>query len=381
MMGGLKVLHPNELSGQICVVVGTRPSLVKQSAIIRALQRKSVPFFIVHAGQHYSYELDGIFFHDLQIPLPRHHISGTRHCRYHGEQTAEMLRGIERVLLQEKPRAVLVGGDANCNLAGALAARKLQLRVCHEEAGLRGGDWLVPEEHNRVMIDHISDFLFAPNENAVAVLQNERVRGQIFLTGSPIVDSVVENLELARARSNALHRYGLEPDRYILLTIHHEETVDYPDVLRSLLHGIKRAIEPTGLPLVFPIHPRTADRIKTFGLGDVLDSIRRLVVIPPQGYFDFLALLSNARLVMTESGGVIQEASILGVPCVTLSSYTEWIETIDAGANIVAGHEPDRIVACVARMLSSPRNWHCPFGGPGPAARIVDIIQQQVLED
>ncbi len=378
-MSNLKILRSDELTRQICVVVGTRPSLVKQSAVMRELTRQEIPFFLLHAGQHYSYELDGVFFRDLQIPEPRYRIETTPNYKYHGAQTAEMLRGIEEIMLEEKPKGVLVGGDANCNLAGALAARKLQVSLCHEEAGMRGYDWLVPEEHNRVMIDHISDYLFAPNEEARSNLEGEKVRGRIFVTGTPIVDSVEENLAIAREKSDILQRLRIQPDGYILLTMHREETVDYKEVLAELIEGVRRVAVGSGLPIVFPAHPRTVLRLGEFGLTETVDRIPGLTRIPPAGYFDFLTLLGNARLVMTESGGTIQESSILRVPCVTLSGYTEWHETERAGANLVSGQKAEQILAAAEEMLSRDRNWPNPFGKSGRAKAIADILGEKVL--
>ena len=173
----LKTLRKEELEDKICIVIGTRPSLIKQSPVIRELQKQSIPFFIIHSGQHYSYEMDRIFFNDLELPKPDYYLATPKECTLHGEQTAEMLKGIEQILLHERPKVVLVGGDANTNLAGALAARKLQIEVGHIEAGLRSNDWRMPEEHNRVMIDHISEYLFAPTEKAKENLIKDNVKG------------------------------------------------------------------------------------------------------------------------------------------------------------------------------------------------------------
>src|SRR5215469_5276386 len=196
----LKVLRPDQLESKICVVIGTRPGIVMFSPIIRELERRAVDFFVVHTGQHYSYNMDRVLFEDLGLKEPGCRLETVRFCTYHGEQTAEMLKGVEQILLEHRPKLVLVGGDANTNLAGALAARKLHLKVGHVEAGERSFDWSMPEEHNRVIIDHISDYLFATGEKARANLLREGIRGEIHITGNPIVDACYQNLEIASQR-------------------------------------------------------------------------------------------------------------------------------------------------------------------------------------
>lgn len=371
----LKVLRRSELTDAIAVVIGTRPGIVKQGALIREILRRKLRLVVIHTGQHYSYELDAAFFEDLDLPPPHHRIQGVKDCVLHGEQTAQMLRGVEQVLLAERPAVVVVGGDANTNLAAALAARKLNITLCHEEAGLRSDDWLMPEEHNRVMIDHISEHLFAPNEHARQMLEREYVRGRIHVTGSLIVDAVREQLELAQRASDVLKRFDLRPAGYLLMTLHHEESVDYREVLEGIVQGVGRLSAACGLPIVFPAHPRTRIRLAAFGIV-VPASVG---LIDPVGYFDFLRLLSGAETIMTDSGGVIQEAAILGVPCITLGRATEWIETVEVGANRIVGTEPDGILAGGLAALSAPRAWPAPFGAPGAAGRIVDIIEREIL--
>lgn len=370
----LKTFQAEELRPLICVVVGTRPSIVKQSPVIRELERRTVPYFIAHTGQHYSYSLDRAFFEDLALPEPRHRLSGIENHTLHGAQTAAMLSGLERILVEERPRVVVVGGDANTNLSGALAARKLNQFLVHDEAGLRSNEWLTPEEHNRVMMDHISDLLLAPNERAATQLREEHVRGRIEVTGSTTVDAVVQNVELARAKSRVLEQIGVQPGEFLLVTMHHEENVDYPDRLRELVAGIKAVAAETHLPLVLPLHPRTRDRLGYFGLLDGLRGDMAVRIAEPVGYFDFLALLGNARLVMTDSGGVIQEACILGIPCCTFGTYTEWTETLAVGANTLTGHDRRGVLAAATKMLPCSRDWSHPFGAVGVAARVVDLL-------
>jgi len=376
--GALKILDRRNLKRKVAIVVGTRPSLVKMSPIIRELKRRGADFFVIHTGQHYSYELDRAFFLDLELPEPAHRLDTVRGCRLHGEQTAEMLRGIERVLLQERPAAVVVGGDANSNLSGALAARKLNIQLCHDESGLRSYDWLMPEEHNRVMIDHIAEFLFAPNETARKTLEAERVRGKIFVTGTTIVDAVVQNRDLALRKSTIRQRLGLADGAYALMTVHHEENTDYRDNLAGIIEGANRVARRLGLPVVLPAHPRTKQRLETFGLSSCVSG-PQILLTEPVGYLDFLALLAGASLVLTDSGGVTQESCILHIPCLTINRVTEWREVVEVGANLICGSDPDLIETGALRMSQVAHVWPDPFGGPGPAERIVDILLNEVL--
>ena len=370
----LKTLQPDQLTSSICVVLGTRPGIVKQSPLIRELSRRELPFFTLHTGQHYSPEMDAAFFSDLNLSVPKYRLTEPEDCHLHGEQTAAMLVGTERVLLDERPRLVLVGGDANTNLAAALAARKLHIAVGHVEAGLRSFDWRMPEEHNRVMIDHISDWLFAPGEHAVENLRREGVRGRVEVVGNTVVDAVLKHKGLAMEKSSVLADLGFKARQYLLVTLHREENVDDPLQLRLLLDAIIRAGSRHAMPVVFPAHPRTRLRLREFGLDETRLQPADLRVVDPLGYLDFLCLLASAGLVLTDSGGVQQEACIVKTPCVTLRRSTEWTETLPIGANMLAGDTPASIAEAVAQMLSVERNWINPFGDGNAAERIVDAV-------
>ncbi len=375
----LKILTRADLRRSICLVVGTRPGIVKQAPTIRALRSSGIDFFIVHSGQHYSYEMDAGFFSDLRLPEPAYRLDHVRNYSTHGGQTAEMLKGIEAALLERRPAGVIVGGDANTNLAGALAARKLQLVLGHVEAGLRSYDWRMPEEHNRVMIDHISDLLFAPTESAQRNLERERVRGRIVVTGNTIVDAVMQNIGLAREREGLLPSLGVRPRRYFVLTVHREESVDNRHNLASLAAAIAAlGTRYPDHPILFPVHPRTARRLDMFGLRGRLESAPTVRLLQPLGYLDFLLLTSQARLVLTDSGGIQEEACILGVPCVTVRDNTERPETLEVGANALAGVTPDGVVSTTARMLEAAHEWTNPFGDGRAAERIVDAMVQAV---
>jgi UDP-N-acetylglucosamine 2-epimerase (non-hydrolysing) len=375
----VKVLHRAELEPRVAVIVGTRPGIIKLSPVIRELRTRSVPFVIIHTGQHYSPELDAVFFRDLRLPAPDVQLPAMSAYTLHGEQTAEMLKGAERALIETRPRAALVGGDANTNLSAALAARKLNIQVCHDEAGLRSYDWLMPEEHNRVIMDHIAEFLFVPNEDARATLLHEHVRGRIHVTGTTIVDAVAQNRVLAEESSDALSRLGLEPNGYLLMTTHHEETVDYPETLAAVLRGAEEFSRRSGKRILFPAHPRTRKRLVQFGLSAWVEDSPAFQLVEPLGYLDFLTVHANAALMLTDSGGGIQEACLLHVPCVTLGRVTEWQGTVEVGANLVCGTETEDIVAAADIMLRRDRDWPSPFGPPGAAARIVDVLVQEAL--
>ncbi len=364
------------IAGKVCVVVGTRPGIIKMSPIIKELEFRSSDFFVIHAGQHYSVNMDKVFFQDLRLPDPKYRLDETKNYTLHGEQTAVMLTGIEKILIEERPETVLVCGDANFNLAGALAARKLRLKLGHVEAGLRSYNWKMPEEHNRVIIDHISDYLFTTSQAASDTALGEGVRGEICNVGSTIVDALSGIKEIGEAKSTILHDLKLESNNYFLLTSHREENVDNKEYLEGLLGVIDTLGNEYGQPIVYPIHPRTMKRITQFDLRARIDSIKHLSLTEPLGYIDCMYLLANARLVLTDSGGLQQEACIFGVPCVTLRTETEWVETVEVGANIVAGTVPENIITSVKAALAMERNWQSPFGEIGAASRIIDIIYQ-----
>ncbi len=359
-----KVLQPDELEDKVCVVVGTRPGIIMFSPIIRELERRAVPFFVLHTGQHYSYDMDATFFAALHLAAPRYRLTDVQHCKLHGEQTAEMLKGCETALMVERPRLVLVGGDANTNLAGALAARKLGIQVGHIEAGERSYDWRMPEEHNRRMIDHISDYLFATNEESRSRLVGEDVQGKIVLSGNPIVDAAEQNTPLATAQ------FPVRLGRYGVLTLHREENVDTPAVLARIVEAVGAMQD-----IVFPAHPRTRRRIKQFGIDT-----GGLELVAPMGYLEFLSLLAGATVVLTDSGGVQQEAYILRRRCVTLRDSTEWRCTLPGGCNRLAGTTVEGIRRAITEGQASEPTWGQPFGDCHSAGRIVDIVTKVVRE-
>ena len=375
----LKILRKEELEDKICVIVGTRPGIIKMSPIIRELKRKELDYFIVHTGQHYSYEMDRKFFEDINLPEPEYKFDTVKKYQTHGGQTAEMIKGMERALLIEKPKIVLVGGDANTNLAGAIAARKLQIKVGHVEAGLRSNDWRMPEEHNRVMIDHISELLFAPTEEEKENLIKDNVKGRIFVVGNTIVDAIYQNLEVAKAKSSILNGLNLRSNDYLVLTLHREENVDYRENLEQIVDSLRAIAHEHGSQIIYPIHPRTKKRLKEFDLEGKAKSIQNLRIIKPLGYLDFLLLLSNASLALTDSGGIQEETCILKVTCVTLRESTERPQTVKVGANYIAGVKTSNILKGISKMLKAKREWANPFGDGQTAKRIVEITKREMV--
>ena len=353
----------------IAIIPGTRPEIIKMSPIIRACEALGEDYFTLHTGQHYSYDMDRAFFEDLELPEPKYNLdvgSGT-----HAEQTGRIMTGIERILLEEKPEIVLVQGDTNTVLAGALAASKLHIKVGHVEAGLRSYDRRMPEEINRIVADHISDVLFPPTETAKKNLIEEGIpEERIFVTGNTVVDAVEQNLAIARRKDDLLQQLGLTSKGFFLVTAHRAENVDTKQRLEGILQGLEAIQSEFSLPIIFPMHPRTAKMAQAFGLS--LDGIH---VTEPLGYLDFLQLEANARLVLTDSGGLQEESCILGVPCVTLRDNTERPETVEVGANVLAGTDPGVMLSCARKMLAQGTSWANPFGD-GKAG---DHVIQEVL--
>ena len=352
----------------VAVILGTRPEIIKMAPVIRELERSEAEYFILHTGQHYSHDLDRVFFVQLDLPPTKYNLevgSGA-----HAEQTSRALVGIEGVLRKENPDVVLVEGDTNSVLAGALAAAKLHIRVGHVEAGLRSYDRRMPEEVNRVLTDHCSDYLFAPTELAKRTLLSEGIAAEtVFVTGNTIVDAVFQNLALAKERGNTLSSLHLKPEQYFLASLHRQENVDDPQRFAAILAGLGRVAVEFDFPVVYPVHPRSQKRMREYGLD-----VQNVRLIAPADYWSFLQLEANARLVLTDSGGVQEESCILSVPCVTLRDNTERPETLEVGANVLAGSAPDRILECTRVMLNRETGWKNPFGDGKAAERIVRIV-------
>ncbi len=355
---------------KVAVVCGTRPEIIKMAPVIRELETRNISFFLLHTGQHYSYDMDRIFFDRLRLPRPKYNLQAGSGS--HGEQTGRVLVGVEAALRAEKPDVTLVEGDTNSVLATALAAVKLHLKVGHVEAGLRSYDRRMPEEVNRVLTDHCSDYLFAPTVKAETTLLREGIASdRVFVTGNTIVDAVLHCSELGGNGSDALARLKLEPGAYCLATVHRQENVDDPLRYSSILEGLSKVVSQLGVPVVYPVHPHSRKRLAEFHLAP-----EGLTLIGPVDFHDFTQLERNARLVLTDSGGVQEEACILGIPCVTLRDNTERPETVEVGANLLAGTSAFRIVGCARAMLDASNGWENPFGDGKAAERIVGIIME-----
>jgi UDP-N-acetylglucosamine 2-epimerase (non-hydrolysing) len=315
--------------------------------------------------------MDRVFFEQLELPDAKYNLevgSGT-----HAEQTGKMLMGIERTIQSEMPDVVLVQGDTNTTLAGALAATKLGIEVGHVEAGLRSYDRSMPEEINRVLADHCCDLLFAPTEKCRQILLHEGIpEDKIFVTGNTIVDAVYQNLEISRKRGNVLNHLGINSDEYFLATVHRQENVDDEKRFRSIIRGLEIVEDEFEVPIVYPIHPRAEKQLKVFNI-----EVNGLRLIPPVDYLSFLQLESNARLVFTDSGGVQEETCILGIPCVTLRYNTERPETLEVGANTLAGTDPYEILKKADHMLNGKNSWSNPFGDGKAGKRIIQILREK----
>ena len=354
---------------KVAVVVGTRPEIIKMAPIIKELEKHGTDFFIIHTGQHYSYNMDEVFFKQLKLPHANFKLdvgSGS-----HAEQTAKILIGVEEILKHEKPDIVLVEGDTNTVLAAALTASKLHIKVGHVEAGLRSSDKQMPEEINRILTDHCSDYLFAPTEISKKNLMRENIdEKKIFITGNTIVDALMQNLEIAKQEADVLQQLNLDPKNYCLVTLHRQENVDNRERFTSILEGLNRVGLEINVPVVYPVHPRARKMMTEFNLNPL-----NLKMIEPQDYFSFIQLESNARLILTDSGGIQEEACVLRVPCVTLRDNTERPETITVGANLLAGITANKIVDCSYKMMDKATDWLNPFGDGNAAKKIIDIVE------
>jgi UDP-GlcNAc3NAcA epimerase len=347
---------------QIVTVVGARPQFIKAGHVSRACAVRGIDEHLVHTGQHYDLNMSDIFFDALGLKEPDFHLgigSGG-----HGAQTGKMLAAIEDILLDLMPDALLVYGDTNSTLAGALAAAKLHVPVVHVEAGLRSFNRRMPEEINRVMTDHISSLLFCPTDAAVQHLAAEGVTDGVHMVGDVMKDALDHWKQRSDGQSQTLSAYGVEPGRYYLATVHRAENVDNPDRLA----GIMYALSALDLPVILPVHPRTRKALAAF--GDTSSPAIRM--IEPIGYLEMLALEGSARKILTDSGGVQKEAYMLGVPCVTLRDETEWTETVDAGWNVIVGADAPSILS--AALSSDVQAARPDFFGDGHASdRIADI--------
>ena len=348
----------------VATIVGNRPQFVKAAAVSRKL-REAADELLVHTGQHYDDELSRVFFEELGIPAPDRQLD--IHDGTNTEQTARMLAGLEPLLEEVEPDLVLVYGDTNSTLAGALAAAQRRTPVAHVEAGMRSFDRAMPEEVNRVLADHASDLLFCSTPTAVDNLANENVHEGVHLVGDVMADVALAFLPVAEERSTALADNGVEPGEYLLMTVHRAGNVDVPERLERVVE----LAEQLPLPAVFPVHPRTRARLRAAGLEQRLE--HAVTVTQPLGYLDFLKLAAHAKTVLTDSGGVQKEAYLVGTPCVTLRDTTEWVETVDLGWNVLVDLDAGAALDAVARPAPGAERPEL-YGGGHAADRIRDVL-------
>jgi UDP-N-acetylglucosamine 2-epimerase len=355
---------------KVATIVGARPQFIKVSPVSDKLRQKFHEI-LIHTGQHYDYNMSRVFFEELNIPEPDYHLgvgSGS-----HGLQTGLMLQEVEKVLRKEKPMVVLVYGDTNSTLAGALAAAKLNLTMAHVEAGLRSFNRAMPEEINRVLTDHISQLLFCPTETAAANLATEGIEKGVHLVGDVMYDAALYYGKIADQRSNALDRLTLRPKEYFLATIHRAENTDNPENLSSIIG----ALHECPMPVILPLHPRTKAALGS----EYPESYGSCKFIPPVSYLDMLKLEKNARTIFTDSGGIQKEAYFFRVPCITLRGETEWVETVSSGWNRLVGADRKRILSALSHV-NEPPPVHKEYYGDGNASeRIVEIIDRETRRE
>jgi UDP-GlcNAc3NAcA epimerase len=357
---------------KVATVVGARPQFVKAAILLKAFRTvRQIETVLVHTGQHYDADMSRVFFEELEIPAPQHHLhvgSGS-----HGSQTGRMLEGLERVFKLVNPDWVFVLGDTNSTIAGALAAVKLHMAVAHVEAGLRSFNRSMPEEINRVLVDHASDLLFVPTPLAVANLLQEGIGGsKVRLVGDVMYDAALYYGSCAERKSTILERLKLGKKNYVLTTIHRPENTDSPEKLRAILLGLSSVA--MRLPVLFPVHPRTRNAI--LGKLDIAEAGKGIRFIDPVGYLDMTMLERNARLIATDSGGVQKEAFFFSVPCVTLRTETEWQELVDMGWNHLTPPEsPDAVSSAILDGLhKEPKQTQNPYGDGHASEQIVQIL-------
>ena len=351
---------------KVLSVVGARPNFVKLAPVHRALVKR-FDHVIVHTGQHYDYALSEVFFQHLNLPDPDYELnvgSGS-----HGYQLGEMIKKTEEVLLLEKPEIVVVYGDTNSTLAGALAAAKVRIPVAHVEAGLRCFDMTMAEEINRVLTDHVARYLFAPTKTALRNLVREHCSGEMFFTGDVMVETLRENMKGVGRSSQMTDKLDLGSRPYVLATIHRSENTENRNRLANIVEAIRRI----GKRVIFPAHPRTIKALTECGLHKVLMSCSNVTLTSPMGFLDFIEVERNANVILTDSGGVQKEAYLLGIPCVTLRERTEWVETVSSGWNRLVGVDVERIVKAVHSFR--PRKPRRAVFGTGKASeRIADLL-------
>ncbi len=374
-----KIRLPKGKKTKYAIVLGTRPEIIKMAPIIREFEEQGLNYIIVHSGQHYSPHMDSNIFKDLNFPKPDYNLKVGSNSR--GKQIKHIMKDLENIFKDEKPDIVLVEGDTNTVLAGAYAASNTGIKVGHVEAGLRSHDRRMPEEINRILTDHISDYLFAPTSRSKENLLKEGIEeNKIYITGNTIVDAILQNLEISNHDSHyAKSLIGrLNTRDYVFLTLHRQSNVDSKTQLKIILEEIVKIPKEYGLEIIFPMHPRTKKMISEYNLGRHVERGKGILATEAVGYLDCLQLESKAKLIMTDSGGLQEESCILGVPCITLRENTERPETLAVGSNALIGKEYHKLLDYVGKSLKKGNNWKNPYGDGKTAEKIVEIIQNDL---
>jgi UDP-N-acetylglucosamine 2-epimerase (non-hydrolysing) len=362
------------LMNAIAVVVGTRPEIIKMAPLVRALKQEAVPFTFVHCGQHYDYNMSQQFIEELELPTPDYSYRVRAHSQ--GMQTAEIITRMERVLKNVSPALVLVEGDTNGVLATALAAVKLGIPVGHVEAGLRSFDLRMPEEHNRRLTDHLSTYLYAPTKIAERNLERENVWGKIYVTGNTVIDAVIQHMRIAENQSRILETIIF--DKFALATAHRAENVDNPTVINGFIEAFAEA----PIPVVYPMHPRTRKRLRQDRLLQKAQSWKNIQILPPLGYLDFLVLMKKSEIILTDSGGIQEEATAPPIrkTVLVIRLSTERPEAVKAGFAKVVGTEKQSIMEAMKKALRHRKELpeKSPYGDGHAAEKIVKIIMEKM---
>jgi UDP-N-acetylglucosamine 2-epimerase (non-hydrolysing) len=360
---------------KIAFILGTRPEIIKLSPIIKLFEKKKINFFIIHSGQHQDYNMDRIFFNQLNIPRPRYHLKHSKKNNF----ITKTVKSIKNILLKEKPNFAIVQGDTNTVLAGSLACniifrgennlKKKYYNLVHVEAGLRSFDKRMPEEINRIIADNISQILFVPTKIAKKNIEREEInQGKVLLVGNTIVDVV--NKYKNKLGNEILNKLDIQKNKFIILTLHRQETVDKPKRLELIINSIKNNKKLKNYKIVFPIHPRTKSKLK----NNIFS--KNFLILQPLDYFNFLNLLINCKLIITDSGGIQEEACLLMKPCITTRVNTERPETVEIKSNILVGYNARKINNSINTFLKKKNYWSNPFGKVGVSERITNYLQK-----
>ncbi|UAL48673.1 UDP-N-acetylglucosamine 2-epimerase (non-hydrolyzing) [Sutcliffiella horikoshii] len=359
------------LNKKMAVVVGTRPELIKMGVLIKEMKKRNSHHLYVHSGQHYDYHMDGMVADIFGLPKPDYNLgvgSGS-----HAATTAKIMVQLEEIIIREKIDTIVVHGDTNTTLGACLAAAKLSIPVAHVEAGLRSFDKTMPEEINRILVDNMSTYLFAPTEESVKNLNTEGINSGIYLVGQSIVDAI-EHVK-HHNKINVLDIYGLDSKKYFFITVHRQENTDNPIRLHSIFSSILDLATHPESKLVLSMHPRTKKILAQQNLFQrLVDNPNIIILDPPPNFYHTIHLQYHAKLVITDSGGLQEESCIIGTPCVTLRENTERPETLECGANTLAGYQKEKILEAVKASILKKADWTHPYGKTGISKRILDII-------